>query len=247
MELVCWKIVGLVMLKSGNHFFFNTIVCQPYYLEYFLPPLERNLDHFQVLKIVSLDNCLKRQLGISCPSRGPFQGDAISGPFHNFHVWPWEAQRFVQIPVGGGGLALTAAFSACSPARGVRYQSFWPLEFHGDMATSFRVFSKANFLSLGEMSSEEALVPPSKAALSTALPPKAHLLSRMLMVGDDKGWKSISCSCLDQTGYLESVLGTRSKLRPQENLHLTSCFTLAILFLNPRVPFISYFQFFALY
>lgn len=124
MELVCWKIVGLVRLKSGNHFFFNAIVCQPYYLEYFLPPLERNLDHFQVLKIVSLDNCLKRQSGTSCPSEGPFQDDAIPGPCHGFHMWPREAQRFVQPPVGCGGLSL---------------QPFQPTLLRGELGTNHSV------------------------------------------------------------------------------------------------------------
>lgn len=63
--------------SSGNCFIFNVIVCQPYYFEYFLPALERNLSHIQVLKIASLLQLSPQTIEDIHPSRGCFWDESI--------------------------------------------------------------------------------------------------------------------------------------------------------------------------
>lgn len=63
--------------SSGNCFIFNVTVCQPYYFEYFLPALERNLSHIQVLKIASLLQLSPQTIEDIHPSRGCFRDESI--------------------------------------------------------------------------------------------------------------------------------------------------------------------------
>lgn len=66
--------------SSGNCFIFNAIVCQPYYFEYFLPALERNLSHIQVLKIAFLLQLSPQTIEDIHPSRVAFG----MSPFRQF-------------------------------------------------------------------------------------------------------------------------------------------------------------------
>lgn len=94
--------------SSGSYFIFNAILCQPYYFEYFLPALERNLSHIQALKIASLPQLSPQTIGdIRLPGvalrMSPFQ------QFPRFHLCPRKHTQ----PDQQQGLAGSSQVSFC--------------------------------------------------------------------------------------------------------------------------------------
>lgn len=65
------------IMSSGSGFILNAVACQLYYFEYFLPALERNLSHIQILKIASLLQLSPETIGDIRPYRGCFQDGPI--------------------------------------------------------------------------------------------------------------------------------------------------------------------------